>query len=164
MPLEEFLHNQYSDPSFSFHGSPYKGAAGFITRISWDYPRTGRYGQSQLLELLMYSELDRVLLQEQNAGLTLPDVIPTSIARVVTAPLHMILAEHMLLFAKTWTSRIATWTPWGERLSITSLLEEIEMIQNTCYGLECPKCLYHVNAVYGSGFVGYPGEATLRNC
>ena len=37
------------------------------------------------------------------------------------------------------------------------------MIHNEFVDLECPKCSYHIHAVYGSGFLGYPGEATLRD-
>lgn len=37
------------------------------------------------------------------------------------------------------------------------------MIHNEFVDLECPKCSYNVRAIYGSGFVGYPGETTLRD-
>ena len=37
------------------------------------------------------------------------------------------------------------------------------MIHNEFFDLECPKCSYHAHATYGSGFLGYPGEDTLRD-
>ncbi len=57
----------------------------------------------------------RMLLQEKSTGLTPAAVVPTGIgtaAQSVTAPLHMILTEHLTLLAEARTSGIAAGSSW----------------------------------------------------
>ena len=130
----------------------------------WDDVIHHRCGHDLALRLAEGAQ--RMLLQEESAGLTPAAVVPTGIstaAQPVVAPFHMILTEHLTLFAETRTSGIAAWTFGFVWHVITFFLEEIEMIHNEFFDLECLKCSYHVHAVYGSGFRGYPGEDTLKD-
>ena len=57
----------------------------------------------------------RMLLQEESAGLTPAAVVPTGIraaAQPVAAPFHMILTEHLTLLAEARTSGIAAGSSW----------------------------------------------------
>ena len=62
------------------------------------------------LALRLAEGTQRMLFQEESAGLTPASVVPTGIrtaAHPVAAPLHMILTEHLSLFAEARTSWIA---------------------------------------------------------
>ena len=57
----------------------------------------------------------RMLLQEKAPSLTPPGVIAPSIrsaAQPISTPHHMILTEHLTLFAESWTTGIAAGSSW----------------------------------------------------
>ena len=67
------------------------------------------------LALCLTEGAQRMLLQEESASLTPSAVVPTGIstaAQPVTAPLHMILTEHLTLLAEARTSGIAAGSSW----------------------------------------------------
>ena len=67
------------------------------------------------LALRLAEGTQRMLFQEESAGLTPAAVIPTGIrttAQPVAAPFHMILTEHLTLFAEAWTTGIAAGSSW----------------------------------------------------
>ena len=66
------------------------------------------------LALCLAESTQRVLFQEKSAGFTPAAVVPTGIrsaAQSVAAPFHMILAEHLALFAELRTSGIVNRFP-----------------------------------------------------
>ena len=67
------------------------------------------------LALRLAEGAQRMLLQEESAGLTPSAVVPTGIrtaAQPVAAPFHMILTEHLTLLAEAWTTGIAAGSSW----------------------------------------------------
>jgi hypothetical protein len=67
------------------------------------------------LSLRLTEGAQRMLFQEKAPGLTPAGIIPASVraaAQAVTAPRHMILTEHLTLFAKARTSGIAAGSSW----------------------------------------------------
>ena len=47
--------------------------------------------------------------------------------------------------------------------TVTYVSEVMEMIHNLLYHLKCPRCSYEIRAKYGIGFLGYPGDRTLKD-